>query len=182
LTGEKFRPLIYSFYGAFAVLLLLHTGILKVYQGTAYEISKSRAFADLVRQSPDLHDAVILAEPDHMAEAIPYYVDNDMYLARAGKFGKVATWSSRTSNLDLTLDDILVTARTLKKETGRPILIVLAYPVIAGEPQETHELTVAPGWRVRYDGDEAREFLAATRKLPLGATALLENFDVYLLQ
>jgi hypothetical protein len=180
--AKKFRPLIYSFYGAFAVLLVLHTGILKVYQGTAYEISKSRAFADLVRQSPDLRNALIVADPDHMAEAIPYYVDNDMYLARAGKFGKVATWSSRTSNLDLTLDDILVTARTLKKETGRPILIVLAYPVIAGEPQETHELTVAPGWRVRYDGDEAREFLAATRKLPLGATALLENFDVYLLQ
>jgi hypothetical protein len=37
-------------------------------------------------------------------------------------------------------------------------------------------------WRFRYDGDEAREFLAATRKLPLGPKAMLEDFDAYLLQ
>src|SRR5439155_20439192 len=105
-----------------------------------------------------------------------------MYLARGGKFGKVATWSSLTSNLNLTLDEILATARSLKDKTGRPILIVLGYPVIAGEPQQIHEFTGPPQWHLRYDGDEAREFLAATRKLPLGPKALLEDFEVYLLQ
>src|SRR5205814_423495 len=106
--SPRSRLLIYSFYGAFAVLLVTHFGIRRVYEGSIYESSKSRAFANLVQMSPDLHDAIILAEPDHIAEAIPYYLDNDIYLVRKGKFGKFATWSSRTSKLSLTLDDVLV--------------------------------------------------------------------------
>jgi hypothetical protein len=156
-----------------------------VYEGSVYENSKSRAFADLVQKSPDLHGAIILAEPDHIAEAIPYYLDNDIYLPRKGKFAKFATWSSRTSKLSLTLDDILLTARGLENKTGRPILILLEYPVTAIEPQEVREFARLPmgRWRFRYDGDQARAFLAATRKLPLGPKALLRgNFDAYLLQ
>ena len=67
--------------------------------------------------------------------------------------------------------------------TGRPILILLEYPVTAIELQEVREFTTVMGrWRFRYDGDQARAFLAATRKLPLGPKALLRgNFDAYLL-
>jgi hypothetical protein len=101
---------------------------------------------------------------------------------REGKFGKVATWSSHTSKLRLTLDDILVTARDLTDKTGRPILILLEYPVTAIEPQQMREFASPSLWRFRYDGDEARAFLAATRKLPLGPRARLEDFDAYLLQ
>jgi hypothetical protein len=182
--SPRSRLLIYLFYGAFALLLVTHFGIPKVYEGSVYESSKSRAFANLVQMSPNLHDAIILAEPDHIAEAIPYYLDNDIYLRRKGKFGKFATWSSRTSTLSLTLHDILVTARGLENKTGRPILILLEYPVTAIEPQEVREFARVFGrWRFRYDGDQARAFLAATRKLPLGPKALLRgNFDAYLLQ
>ena len=177
--------LLYSFYGAFTAMLLLNIGIRKVYRDTVYEISKSNALAGLLRTSTDLHNAIILAEPENIGEAIPYYVNNDIYLLREGKFGKFATWSSRTSNLNLSLHDVLVTARGLKGRTGRPILILLLYPVIAVDPpQQVREFasTSTGMWRFHYDGDEARDFLAATRKLPLGSTALLEDFEVYLLQ
>jgi hypothetical protein len=103
---------------------------------------------------------------------------------REAKFGKVATWSSHTSKLNLTLDDILVTPRYLKDKTGRPILILLEYPVTVIEPQQVREFasTSTGMCRFHYDGDEAREFLAATRKVPLGPRARLEDFDAYLLQ
>jgi len=155
-----------------------------VYLDTVYEISKSRALGDLLRTSTDLHDAIIVAEPESIAEAISYYADNDIYLLRERKFGKVSSWSSHTSNLDLTLHDILVTARDLKNSTGRPILILLEYPVTVPEAQQIPEFASTPSdmWRFRYDGDEARAFLAATRKLPLGPKAILENFEAYLVQ
>jgi hypothetical protein len=51
-------------------------------------------------------------------------------------------------------------------------------------PQQIREFasTSIGIWRFRYDSDEAREFLAATRKLPLGPRARLEDFEAYLLQ
>jgi hypothetical protein len=179
----KFRLFLLSFYGVLATTLVLHTGIRKVYSDIATEISKSRAVGNLL-QTTELKKAVILAEPEQIAEAIPYYADDDIYLLREGKFGKVATWSSHTSVLNLTLDDILVTARDLKNKTGRPVLILLEYPVTVIEPRQIREFasTFTGMWRFRYDGDEARAFLAATRKLPLGPRARLEDFDAYLLR
>jgi hypothetical protein len=179
----QFRLFLISFYGALAATLVIHTGIRRVYSDIVTEISKSRAVADLLRTT-ELKNAIILAEPEQIAEAIPYYVDNDIYLLREAKFGKVATWSSRTSKLNLTLDDILVTARYLKDKTGQPILILLEYPVTVIEPQQVREFasTSMGIWPFHYDGDEAREFLAATRKVPLGPRARLEDFDAYLLQ
>jgi hypothetical protein len=175
----KSRLLVCSFYGAFAAILVLNSGIRKVYVQTEYHISKSAALADLLQTSPDLRNAIILPEPEQIAEAMPYYVDNDIYLLREGKFGKFATWSSRTSKLILTLHDVLVAARDLKDETARPILILLEYPI---EPNHSREFGSPLPWRFRYDDNDAREFLAATRKLPLGPKAMLEDFEAYLLQ
>jgi hypothetical protein len=179
----KFRLFLLSFYGVLAATLVIHTGVRTVYTDIATEISKSRSVGTLL-QTTDLKNAIILAEPEEIAEAIPYYANNDIYLLREAKFGKVAAWSSHTSKLNLTLDDILIAARDLRDKTGRPIVILLEYPVNAIEPQQMREFaSTAPGmWRFRYDGDEAREFLAATRKLPLGPRARLEDFEVYLLQ
>ena len=181
--SKKSRFLRCSFNGAFATILVIHLGIPKVYLDIVNEVSKSRTLAELLGASTDLHDAIILAEPEWIAEAIPYYADNDIYLLRERKFGKVTTWSSRTSKLDLTLHDLLVTAQDLKESTGRPILILLGYPVTTIEPQQIREFLGTPKvWRFSYDGDEARAFLAATRKLSLGPKATLENFDAYLVQ
>ena len=140
------------------------------------------ALAGFLKTSTDLHNAIILPEPEQIGEAIPYYADNDIYLLREGKFGKVATWSSHTSKLNLTLHEILVTARDLRDKMRQPILILLEYPVTAIEPQQMREFVSSSQWRFCYDGDEATEFLAATRKLPLGPKASLEDFEGYLLQ
>jgi hypothetical protein len=154
-----------------------------VYTDIVTEMSKSRAVGSLL-QTTELKNAIIVAEPEEIAEAIPYYAHNDIYLLREAKFGKVASWSSHTSKLNLTLHDLLVTARDLKDKTGRPILILLEYPMTQVKPQQIREFasTSSGIWRFRYDSDEAREFLAATHKLPLGSRARLEDFDAYLLQ
>ena len=52
------------------------------------------------------------------------------------------------------------------------------------EPHQIREFasTSWGTWPFRYDRNQAREFLAATRKLPLGPRARLEDFDAYLLR
>ena len=154
-----------------------------MYTDIVTQTSKSRAVGNLL-QTTELKNAIIVAEPEEIAEAIPYYAHNDIYLLREAKFGKVATWSSHTSKLNLTLHDLIVTARDLKDKTGRPILILLEYPVTQVEAQQIAKFasTSSGMWRFRYDSDEPREFLAATRRLPSGPRARLEDFEVYLLQ
>ena len=179
----KRRLFLLSFYGALATILAIHTGVRRVYTDIVTQTSKSRAVGNLL-QTTELKNAIIVAEPEEIAEAIPYYAHNDIYLLREARFGKVVTWSSHTSKLNLTLYDLLVTARDLKDKTGRPILILLEYSVTQVEPQQIAKFasTSSGMWRFRYDSDEAREFLAATRRLPSGPRARLEDFEVYLLQ
>jgi len=177
----EFRLFQLSFYGVLAAILAIHTGIHTVYTDIVTKASKSRAVGNLM-ETRELRNAIIASEPEEIAEAIPYYVHNDIYLLREGKFGKVATWSSHASKLNLTLHEILVTARDLRDKMRQPILILLEYPVTAIEPQQMREFVSSSQWRFRYDGDEATEFLAATRKLPLGPKARLEDFEAYLLE
>jgi len=177
----EFRLFQLSFYGVLTAILAIHTGIHTVYTDIVTKASKSRAVGNLM-ETRELRNAIIASEPEEIAEAIPYYVHNDIYLLREGKFGKVATWSSHASKLNLTLHEILVTARDLRDKMRQPILILLEYPVTAIEPQQMREFVSSSQWRFRYDGDEATEFLAATRKLPLGPKARLEDFEAYLLE
>jgi hypothetical protein len=171
----------WSFYGALGVLLVLQTGLPKVYLDYEYEISKSRSVATLLQTSPDLRNAIIVPEPEQIAEAIPYHSDDDIYLLREAKFGKVATWS-HTSRLKLRLRDLLTASKDLKESTGRPIVILLEYPITVSGSEELVEFSGPSPWQFSYNGEEAKSFLAATRKLQLGPPAILENFDAYLLR
>jgi hypothetical protein len=180
-ASPLFRLPWWSFYGALGVILVLQTGLRKVYLDYAYEISKSRSVASLLQSSPDLRNAIILPEPEQIAEAIPYYVSNDIYLLREAKFGKFATWS-HTSRLRLRLRDVLSASQDLKERTGRPVVILLMYPIRVSGSEELLEFSAPSAWQFSYDGEEAKSFLAATRKLPLGPAAILEDFDAYLVR
>jgi hypothetical protein len=180
LTARLFSM---SLYGIIPAALLLHNGISRIYSEMTSETSKSRVIGNLLRTAPGLRDAVVLAEPEQIAEAIPYYANNDIFLVREDRFGKFATWSSHSSKLDLTLRDLLNTARALKEKTDRPVLILLGYQITSFKPKDGRQVNSAPSlWRFSYDQNEVKAFLAATQKIPLGPPASLENFDAYLLR
>ncbi|WP_026158430.1 hypothetical protein [Rhizobium leguminosarum] len=51
----------------------------------------SRAdLARLIQSRPELAKATSVAEPEYLAEALPYYVNNPIYLTREHKFGTCA--------------------------------------------------------------------------------------------
>jgi len=164
---------------AFGLLLAMNVafGLHQLAKYARQPLSMSRALGAMINDDPVLRRAILLPEPEQIGEALPYYVDNEMYLAREHRFGKAAIWN-RVSQQQLSLHDLLAIAQGLKDTTGRPVLI-LTEPHLTGEGGE---LKVAYNWRFTYTPAEFAELMAATTQLPLARNATDENFDVYLLK
>jgi hypothetical protein len=70
-----------------------------------------------------LTDAIIMADPDPIAETLAYYSSNPLWFLREQKFGKVVRLTNR-GRTNLTLDDVLSDAERLHRQTGRPIVFL----------------------------------------------------------
>lgn len=142
------------------------------------ESSLSRAIGHMIAADPTLGRAILLPEPEEVGEALAYYTDNDMYLAREGKYGKAATWSSHEAKQAMSLGELLAIAEKLKQDTGRPVLILIG-PHLTGVGGVFH---VAYAWQFSYTPAEFADLNTRATQLPLARDAADENFDVYLLK
>ena len=160
--------------------LNVYVGWSRIGFDAAHELSAVPALADALRATPGLDRAVVIAEPDHFLEALPYYAGNPTYLTREGKFGDTTTWTRR-ARVDLRLADLLAEARDLRARTGRAIVILVG-PELDTLCARANQTTYSFGWTFRCDPDELREFRDATRLLAPRRGALREDFDAYLLE
>jgi hypothetical protein len=141
-------------------------------------MSRARDLSALVTTRSDLQDAIIIAEPDFLLEALPYYIHNRTYFTREQRFGNVVKFTSK-ARLSIDLEDILATARTLRAASGKPILILLSEKLDPSQPQIYYE---GYNWKLSSTPEQVRDFLTSTRHLARFAPALSdESFDVYLL-
>lgn len=165
----------------FALLLALQLVVSLRYLAAAVQgmpYSRAGDLADLLERE-QLGNAVLVADPDVMLEALPYHADNPIWLHREQRFGKVVRFTAH-ARLHIRLDDILADARRLGRETGRPVVIVLRHdldpeapPLTVREPYVGHFTT---------DPDQIRRFLAATRRLAYFEPAITnESYQVFLL-
>ena len=139
--------------------------------------SRSGNFAALVAAHPDLAGATVMADPDYLVEAVPYYLGNDTYLIRERRFGNVVRFT-RTAQLRVTLDDVLATARRIAAETRRPVLILLAERLDASAPARLRR--EGYNWEFATTPEQVLAFQAATRLLArFGPAQTDESFDVY---
>jgi hypothetical protein len=140
--------------------------------------SRARDLGALIAARRDLQAAIIVADPDTLIEALPYYIDNRTYLLREQRFGNVIRFTSR-ARLSIELDDVLVTAKRLHSESGKPILILLHQQLDPTQPRIYQE---GYNWILRTTPEAVRNFLAATRIIAQFAPASTdESFGVYLL-
>src|SRR5262249_9273841 len=170
--------------GSTLMLVLL---ALQVYSGInaitgtalgAPPMSRARDFSAFVAARSDLQDAIIIADPDSLLEALPYYIHNHTYLMRERRFGNVIKFTMK-ARLSIDLDDILATGKTLRAENGKPILILLHQTLDESQPRTFYEVY---NWSLLTTPKQIRNFLSSTRFLARFAPALTdESFDVYLL-
>lgn len=118
-------------HAARTVLLLLliiqaRRGLAAAYADAHVPASSSRNLANYIAAHPDLRGAVLMAEPDFLAEAWPYYLDNPVFIPREGRFG---VWTSFTdsSSPRFTLGELLEAAREVHARERAPVLIALGF-------------------------------------------------------
>ena len=163
---------------ALALLIAMQavSGLHYLYALTKLPTSRSRDFGALIRQHPELRNAVVIADPDYLVEPLSYYAPNPVYLMRQQIPGPRVVYT-RKARLDLSLDDVLAQARSLNAQRGTPVLILLPHPLKLDAPLVVHE---AYDWVFRTTPDEVRRFEAQTTLLQRFGPALTdETYAVY---
>lgn len=167
--------------GGFYLLLaaeVIMMAVVIVQQADAPE-SQSRAVGALIAADPSLARAIIIGDPDTVIEPLPYYAPkNPVYRIRQEAFGPLNHYT-RQARLDITLDDILETARRLRRDHGQPVVILLS-----GEPRLDRAETWGYGydnmWKTRVDPAMARRFLSKTVRMARFPPAMTdESYSVY---
>jgi len=146
-------------------------------------LSGSRWLAHVIAQDPAYADAIVMGEPDLRIEALSYYVDNPIYQARDGAFGRKVNFSQGSAG-DLTLDQLLAIARDLHAREHKPVIMVLGPNLSPFGPFVSVHTFVKV---FRYDPEMLARFRAATRKIAVIRNNIAqivdpEEFDVYVLR
>lgn len=167
-AGELARPghsavfrLLSSILLTALLLLEIFIAVGPVKRDILYNYSSSRDLGAMVREDPALHDAILIGEPDYMLEAIPYYVDNPVYIVREQRFGRTIRFTSDNVST-LTLADLLQAALRIKAEHRRPVLLVIGHEL---DPSGPYQVQFSYGKSFTYDPASLTRFTQATRKV-----------------
>ena len=152
-------------------------GVRAIFVHLGQPTSDSRALATNIANDPSLHDATIMAEPEELAEAMPYYVSNPIYLLREQKFGSAATWS-RAMRDYVTLGDVLSTATALRAQNRQPVILILSDPLTPTGAMAMSEFRL----HFSYTPEQVREFTRATTRLPGMERGSSETFNAFVLR
>lgn len=142
-----------------------------------YPSSRSADLGALIQSTPRFHDAIVIADPDYLAEPLPFYVANPVYLMREGRYGTVVHFT-RHARLRFSLLQVLTTARTLNRNTGRPVLILLDHPLMPNGAARTDR--EGYDWTFSISPDQILAFRASTTLIRhFGPVSGDETYDVY---
>ncbi|MFH1282973.1 MAG: hypothetical protein ABII27_04850 [bacterium] len=133
-SNKKYWSMI--IYGILVAILFFHC--LKAFKSIKSEIcldySSSKSFAEMLNTNNMLKNAIIVGEPDYLIESILYYNKRfDIYIPRESRFGKVPSLTVRNKRI-FSLKELLATAKKLKDNFNRPVVIVLGHKLSAESP------------------------------------------------
>ena len=111
-----------------------------VHRTIRYRESSSKAFAGFIQSNPAYRDAILMAEPDYMMEALPYYVGNPVFMPRQREFSPRVYFDKGTRRrLSLTLGELTATADSVACATKKSVLLAIEYPEFQYRPKgEAH--------------------------------------------
>jgi len=123
----------------------------------------------------------VMADPDDLVEALPYYVPNPIWLPREQRLGSYVKFT-RDARLTLGLDDLLDDARRIRTQSGHPVLVLIRERLERDGPaRDVHEVY---NWTLSITPESTARFLDATERLARFGPVCCspETFDVYLLK
>jgi hypothetical protein len=139
--------------------------------------SSSASLGQFLSSHPELHDAIIMGEPEYLIEALPYYAKNRIYLPRQSEFGTVFRWTSARKE-KFSLGELLQSANKVKEQYQVPVLIALGVGVLEGT-----QVDIPTKTGLKLSSEELAEFSASTQQLVRFDAAIGdENFIIYQLK
>ncbi len=150
-------------FGVWPPLLLFqgYRGLLDLKTEVEYSRSSAPELARLLERD-DLAFAVLIGEPDYYLDAMPFYRDNRIFIAREGRFGRRVSWTI-DNRRELDLGELLAAARKVQREQDAPVLLVIGQPVQL-EPA-SGDVKHGYGHRFRWSAPQLEEFRASTQHL-----------------
>jgi hypothetical protein len=172
-------------FGVWPLLLLLqdYRGLREIQQEVEYTKTAAPELARLLARA-DLAGAVVIGEPDYFLDALPYYRDNPIFIAREERFGRRVSWTT-ANRRDSDLGQLLATARRVHREQAAPVLLVIGKAIALDRP--SGEVRHGYGDWFRWSTAQHQEFVVATElvaSLPARPSRFRgdEHYDVYRLR
>ena len=163
----------------FWIVLLsqLPMGYLSVEQEMRLNYSSSRSFANWLERHPEYGTAILMGEPDYAMESLPFYSRHRIYIPREKRFGNYVRWT-RANQKELTLHELLNTAKIIGKKYKTPVLIAMGHSL---KDKERESISLGYGRKFKYTQAELDEFRVSTKKLASFKKSLTrENYSIYL--
>ena len=100
--------------------------------------SAAAALGVWINEHPEYRDAIVIGEPDANVETIPYYAPNATYIAREGVFRRWTIFTAASAS-EMSAARLADTAAALHARTGRPVIILIAFPDFLRAPAASHQ-------------------------------------------
>lgn len=166
-------------HGAVVILMLaaLVDGRYFVKTDSHRPMSSSKALAELLHR--EYRNAILVAEPGYLAESLPFYVRNRIYIPRERRFGTTVMWTTLTRRL-LTLSELVDAADEVAKQERRPVLILLGHREVRYRPAGARTFPYQKHFRWTQAD---RDHLASSTHLVADFASAVgdENYSVYAL-
>lgn len=167
-------------YALFVLLMIMQSAFLRRVPILNYDVPESRSqdLGLLIQKNPQLKYATIIADPDYLVEALPYYLQNKTYLMREQKFASIVRFTTK-AKLILTLDDVLTNANRIKDKLHTPVIVLLRHKLNTTTSQIIKE---GYNWTLTTTPSQVQSFLKSMRLLAsFPQTVSDESYYVYLL-
>jgi hypothetical protein len=99
-----------------------------VWRDFRYRESNSKAYGDFIIAHREYSDAILMSEPDYMMEAMPYYVNNPVYMPRQNELAhRVYFDKGQKRQSSMTLGQLVDRADSVSCVTRRTVLLAIGY-------------------------------------------------------
>ncbi len=114
------------------LLVQLYSGAKAVRQDLIHPLSSAINVAKFINENSTLSNAIIMAEPDYTAEALPYYLNNPLYFSRENSFKKTVSFTD-LANLKYSLSSLVKDASRLAEVEHKNIILLLPPEMSPGD-------------------------------------------------
>ena len=173
--SDRLAPYRQSFLTVFLIIQLCD-GIMAAKKEIFHQpYSSSKSIGRLVKETPELKDAIMIGEPDVWLESVTYYVDNPIFIPRENRFGRYVDFGP--DKRDLSLNELIDIATELKTNHKRPFLLAIGHQLSADGP---FSLNAVYSKNFTYDLKSLSVFDKSVIPIASFRKVQREKFDLYL--